>query len=260
MRQLKIIVSIILLILLLVQYVHPFFVTDVIAYSKMAIEYSKHLKALKEILETSKKLKDDFEEFKGKFAKIHSGLKKEPLAVLLNYKDIEFYFNNPYVKVSKDDSWRSVWENTKNIFNKLPFLKDTSSLKKSELYKKSREFRERVDYRISRNEDILSEYENVLKMISDTRKVILSGSGKYKSIEEMIKKFTTQRSTGKLIALLCQLKLDQLVKMDLLITSVRMKMELDLKEKILKMDMAKKREIENFSDNKSSKEKLGRGF
>lgn len=258
MSNLKILASIILLILLLVQHAHPFFVTDLIAYTKMALEYSKHLKALKKILETSKKIKDDFEEFKGKFAKIHSGLKEEPLRVLLNYKDIEFYFNSPYIKVSKDDSWRSVWENTKNIFNKLPFLKDTSSLKKSELYKKSWEFRERVDYRISRNEDILSEYENMLKMISDTRKVILSGSGKYRSIEKMIKKFTTQRSTGKLIALLCQLKLDQLVKMDLIITSVRMKMELELKEKIIRLDLEKKRDIEIFNDRKASKEALRR--
>ncbi len=260
MRQLKIAVSIILLTFLLVQNVHPFFVTDIIAYTKMALEYSKHLKALKEILSTSKKLKDDFEEFKGKFAKIHSGLKKEPLEVLLNYKDIEFYFNSPYIKVSKNDSWRSVWENTKNLFNKLPFLKDSSNLRKSELYKKNREFRDRVEYRIRGNEDILREYENVLKMISDTRKVISSGAEKYRSVEEMIKKYTTGRSTGKLIALLCQLKLDQLVKIDLLITSVRMKMEVTLKEKIIRMDLIKKREIENYVDSKRSKNGADRGF
>lgn len=260
MNRVKTLFSIMLLMLIFIQPLHPFFVTDIIAYSNMALEYGKHFKALKQILKTSKKLKDDFEEFKGKFAKIHSGLKKKAIEVLLNFKDIEFYFNSPYIKISKDDSWRSVWENPENLFSKLPFLKDRSSLRKSELYKKNREFRERAEYRIRGNEDIYKEYENVLNMISDTRKIISEGAGKYRSVEEMIKKFTSRRSTGKLIALLCQLKLDQLVKMDLLITSIRMKMELTLKEKIIRMDMVKKREIENHLDSKRAKEALERGY
>ncbi len=259
MNCLKIKVSIVLLIFIFISPVHSFFVTDIIAYSKMALEYSKHLKALKQILSTSKKLKDDFEEFKGRFAKIHSGLKSGALDVLLTYKDIEFYFNSPYIKISKNDSWRSVWENSKNLFNKLPFLKDTSSLRKSELYKKNSEFRERAEYRIRGNEEIYREYEKILNMISDTRKIISAGAGKYKSVEEMIKKFSSRRYLGRLIALHCKLKIDQLVKLDLLITSVRMKMEMVLKEKIIRMDMVKKREIENFIDNKRAKEELKRG-
>lgn len=260
MKRVKIIILILILILSAHQAAYPFFVTDIIAYSKMALEYSNHLKALKKILRISKKLKEDFEEFKGKFSKIHSGLKREALDILLTYKDIEFYFNSPYIKISKDDGWKSVWENTENLVKKLPFLKETTTLRESELYRKNKGFRDRVEYRIRGNESIYREYENVLKFVSDTRNIISESAGKYESVEKLIKKFTQQRSTGKLIALLCQLKLDQLVKIDLLITSVRMKMESALKEKIIRMDMVKKREIENAEDNRRVKAQLQGGY
>ncbi len=253
MSRAKIIFFVLLIFVVFIRPVQAIFVTDIIAYSKMALEYSKHLKALKQILETSKKLKDDFEEFKGKFAKIHSGLKKEALSRLLNFKDIEFYFNSPYVRISKDDPWKNVWNNTKELFKKLPFLKNNTQLTDNKLYSKSRKFRKRADYRIKREEEIYKEYENVLSMIAGTRKVISEGSKKYKNIEKLIRKFSGQRSTGKLIGLLCELKLEQLVKLDLLITSMRMEMELYLKEKIIKMDLAKKREIEIHEDSKRIK-------
>ena len=252
MDHLKILIFILLICILFTGPLQGTFVTDLIAYSKMALEYSKHLKSLKQILDTTKKLKDDFEEFKGRFAKIHSGLKKGALDILLNFKDIEFYFNSPYVRLSKDDSWREIWENTKNLFKKLPFLKDNSPIRESKLYSKSKIFRKRADYRIAREEDIYKEYESTLKMIADTRKVISDGKEKYKSIESMIRKFSSHRSTGKLTGLLCELKLEQLVKMDILITSIRMKMELTLKEQIIRMDLAKKREIEVHEDRKKA--------
>ncbi len=236
--------------------VHGLFVTDLLAFSKMALEYKKHFNALKDILETTKKLKDDFSEFKGKFAKIHSGLKREALDFLLNFKEIEFYFNSPYVKISKDDSWKEIWEDPGNLFKKLPFLKDNSPLTDSKLYLRNPEFKKRADYRIAGEEAIYKEYETVLSMIADTREVISKGKEKYKSVESLIRKFSNQRSTGKLIGLLCNLKLEQLVKLDLLITSMRMKMELTLKEQIIRMDQAKKREIEIHEDRKRSEKVL----
>ena len=256
MHHTKKTVFILLICISLAKPVHAIFVTDLIAYSKMALEFGKQWEALKNIVDTTKKLKDDFSEFKGKFAKIHSGLKREALDLLLNFKEIEFYFNSPYVKISKDDSWKEIWEDSKNLFKKLPFLKDQSSLKNSRLYLKNPEFKKRADYRIAREEDIYDEYENVLNMIADTKKVISKGKEKYKSVESLIRKFSNQRSTGKLIGLLCNLKLEQLVKLDLLITSMRMKMELTLKEQIIRMDLAKKREIEIHEDRKKAEKDL----
>jgi len=257
---LKTIVLILLMLILFARPVNATFITDLIAYSKMALEFKKHLNAFNKIVETTKKLKKDFKEFKGKFAKIHSGIKKEALDALLTFKDVEFYFNSPYVRLLKSDSWKDVWENTKNLFKKLPFLKDYSSVRDTNLYKKNRKYKERVDYRIELEGDIYKEYENVLNMIADTRKIISKSSGKYKNIESMIKKFTRQRSTGKLIGLLCKLKLEQLIKMDILITSVRMRMEMTIKEQIMRMDIAKKREIETHEDRKRYKKIMEGGY
>ncbi len=253
MSKPKIIVSVLLISFFFVRPVYSTFITDLIAYSKMAIEFKKHLKALNNIVETTKKLKKDFSEFKGRFSKIHSGIKKEALDALLSFKDIEFYYNSPYVRISKSDSWKNVWDNTKNLFKKLPFLKDHSSFKDTNLYKKNREYKKRMDYRIEREEQIYKEYENILKMIADSRKIISKSSTKYKNIEGMIRNFTKQRSTGKLIGLLCKLKLEQLVKMDILITSLRMKMEMTIKERITRMDIAKKREFEIHLDRKRNR-------
>lgn len=256
MQHTKRIILVLLICIFSVRPIQAVFITDLLAFSKMALEYKKHFNALKDILETTKKLKDDFSEFKGKFAKIHSGLKREALDSLLNFKDIEFYFNSPYVKISKDDSWKEIWEDSKNLFKKLPFLKDNSSIRNSKMYSENAEFKKRAEYRIAGEEDIYKEYENVLSMIADTRKVISMGKEKYQSIESLIRKFSNQRSTGKLIGLLCNLKLEQLVKLDLLITSIRMKMELTLKEQIIRMDLAKKREIEIHEDRKRSEKDL----
>jgi len=256
MRNTRKIVFIMLICIFLARPVHAIFVTDIIAYSKMALEFGKQWDALKIIVDTTKKLNDDFEEFKGKFAKIHSGIKREALDILLNFKELEFYFNSPYVRISKDDPWKEIWEDSNNLFKRLPFLKDRSPLRTSKLYSKNTEYKKRVDYRIAREDDIYEEYENVLNMITDTRKVISKGKEKYRSVESLIRKFSNQRSTGKLIGLLCNLKLEQLVKLDLLITSMRMKMELTLKEQIIRMDLAKKREIEIHEDRKRDEKDL----
>jgi len=256
MLRLKYAMAAVLLMIFVTRPARPFFVTDILAWSKMALEYSKHYRALKDIIKTSKKLKEDFEEFKGRFSKIHSGLKKEALEALLDFRDIEFYYNNPYVRISKDDRWKEIWQNTKNLFRKFPHLKDHTALTGTALYKKNREFRERADYRIRGVEQIYRGYEGILKMIADTRGIIDDGAETHGKVEQMIKKYTTQRSTGKLIALLCRLKLDQLEKMDMLITSVRMKMELELKERIIRMDMAKKREMEQVEDRRRARRML----
>ncbi len=247
----------ILLFAFIFQFAEAIFVTDLIAFSKMAIEFAKQLKDLKKLIETTKKLKDDFKEFKGKFAKIHSGLKKEALKRLLNFKDIEFYFKSPYVRISKDSRWINIWKNTENLFKKYPYLKDFSVFKGSPLYRTNGEYRKRADYRIKMETGIYSEYEKTLKMIADSREIISGGIKKYKSMEKMITKFSNQRSTGKLIGLTAGLKLQQMIKLDLLITSIRMKMELMIKEKIMRMDLAKKREIEIRSDRDNDKKILG---
>jgi hypothetical protein len=252
----KVMISALCFCAVLIMPVRAVFVTDLIGFSKMALEYSKQLKTLKEILGTAKKLKEDLAEFKGKFSKIHSGLKKKSLDVLLNFRDIEFYFKSPYVIASRDAAWKAVWENSGNLFKKFKFLKDQSVLKKNRMYKENREFRDRADYRIMREEEIYSEYRHVLEMIADTRDVISKETGKYGKVEEMIRRFSGQRSTGKMIALICDLKLEQMIKMDILLTSLRMRMEMTLKEKIIRMDMAAKREREMAEDREKGRKAL----
>lgn len=239
---------------------NAFFATDIISFIKMTAEYSKQIKSLKMLIKSSSKLNEEFKYFKRRFLRIHIGLTFDEFKVMLSIKDIEFYYNSPYVRFNKNDIWQSVWKNSKNIKSRFKYLNGKSYLTKSELYKDNITFRKRIDYKLKGEDEILKEYKNVLKMLSDTKKIISGRKKRYQNIEKLIHKVNGQGATGKLLAIQNELKIEQIIKLDLLITAIRVGMEMELKEKLIRLDNYKKSELDRLNDRKKDQKSLKKFF
>jgi hypothetical protein len=235
---------------------NAFYATDILSFIKMTAEFIKQIKSLKMLIKSSSKLNEEFKYFKNRFLRIHKGLTLDEFKSLLKIEDIEFYYNNPYVRFNKKDIWRQVWKNPANVKSLFKYLDEKSYLKESELYKKNREFRKRIDYKIKGEKEILKEYKSVLRMLSDTKEIIFKRKKRYKNIERLIRKVNGQGATGKLLAIQNDLKIEQIIKLDLLITAIRVGMEMQLKEKLIRMDNYKKSEIDRMKDRKKDRESL----
>lgn len=254
MKRKNIIIPLLIIFCLFTNNIKAFFITDLLAFTKMAAELARQTKTLKKIITASEKLNEEFEYFKKRFLRIHKGLTLDELKVMINISDIEFYYNSPYVQFNKSDLWKAIWKDPKNLLKKYKYIKDKSHVYNNEFYQKNKVYRERVNFRIRENEYIYKDYENVLEMLSDTRKIISKRKNRYKNIEKLIKRANDQGATGKLFAIQNELKIEQIIKLDLLITALRVKMESDIKEKIIRMNIAKKGEIERYLDrNKDEK-------
>ena len=232
------------------------FITDIIAFTKMAAELVKQSESLIKIITASEKLNEEFKYFKKRFLRIHKGLTHAELKSIISFSDIEFYYNSSYVQFNKSDLWREIWKDPKNLLKKYKYLKDKNHVYNSKLYQKNKEYRERVNFKIRENEYIYKDYENMLEMLSDTRKIISKRKKRYKNIEKLIKKANDQGATGKLIAIQNELKIEQIIKLDLLITAMRVKMESDIKERIIRMNIAKKGEVEKYRDSNKDEKAL----
>ncbi|MEN8153473.1 MAG: hypothetical protein ABFR75_05570 [Acidobacteriota bacterium] len=254
MKKRRSIISLLLILIFFTTGISATFITDILAFTKMAAELSRQTRELKKIIEASGSLNEEFKYFKKRFLRIHKGLTMEELKSLINISDIEFYYNSPYVQFNKSDLWKEIWKDPKNLLKKYKYLKDKSHVYSNKLYKEDELYRERVNFRIKENESIYKDYENVLEMLSDTKKIILTRKERYKNIEKLIKKVNGQGATGKLMAIQNELKIEQIIKLDLLITALRVKMEGEIKEKIIRMNIAKKGEVERYLDrNKDEK-------
>ncbi len=235
---------------------NAFYATDILSFIKMTAEFVKQIRSLKTLIKSSSKLNEEFKYFKNRYLRIHKGLTFDEFKNLLKIEDVEFYYNNPYVRFNKKDKWRRIWKNPANVKSIFKYLDGKSYLKKSEMYKKNREFRKRIDYKIRGEKEILKEYRSVLRMLSDTKEVIFKRKKRYRNIEKLIKRVNGQGATGKLLAIQNDLKIEQIIKLDLLITAIRVGMEMQLKEKLIRMDNFKKSEIDRMRDRKKDRESL----
>lgn len=250
-----------LLIILAFSYsgLYAFYATDILSFIKMTAEFTKQIKSLKQLIKSSKKLNEEFKYFKKRFLRIHKGLTFNELKEMFSIEDIEFYYNNPYVRFNKNDVWNSVWKKNSGK-SRLKYISDKSYLTQSKLYKTNSTFRKRIDYKLKGESKILKEYKSVLSMISDTKKFIVERKERYKNIETLIRKVNGQGATGKLLAIQNELRIEQLIKLDLLITALRSGIEMEIKEKLIRMDNYKKSEIDRFNDRRKDLEILKRYF
>ena len=226
----------------------------------MASEISGQLKTLKKLLKSSKKLNEEFGYFKKRYMRIHKGLSLQELKNMLSLEDIEFYYNSVYIKVNKNGIWFEIWKNKDKRKKHFRYLESSKELTSTPLYKKNSEFRKRVNYKLKGEKELIGSYLNAVKMIRDSKKIVVERKKRYKKIKKLIKIADGQGAEGKLLAIQNDLRLGNIIKLDMILTALRIQLEISLKEKIIRIDNYKKSETDRIEDRKKDLEALKKLF